>query len=399
MTPSLEALRRFFDRWMGAEQRAPTHEQRANERERVGETGEVARAGEERRVGSRPGEVATRGPEQGEHPDESGEGRRDGVPTPRLGGQVTAYLNARAEEMLALLLEDLARESTRELRHVVEDTRLDLSAEIAGVREEVQSAQKESARVGRELVRSGAALESIRAAVSALGPSMERLEATLRAELEREYEQRDRQLRDQAERAALDDMLATLDGLEIGLEEGRELVQTLVQAQRRLKDATVQRWWRAMGEATGTKRPLPEVPAEDVESWIDGLQLTHRRLLDALARRGVAPIEATGKPFDPYLHEAVAVEPCPDEQEGLVLREQRRGYRAADRVIRLAQVVVGQAAPARPDRRRRSGRARSEQPAGDPEARAGNGDGRLDENTEQQQLEGGAGGSYPPTEE
>jgi molecular chaperone GrpE len=57
----------------------------------------------------------------------------------------------------------------------------------------------------------------------------------------------------------------------------------------------------------------------------------------------VTPIEAVGQPFDPHLHEAVAVESCAAGQDGVVLRELRRGYRTAERVVRLAQVVVGRA--------------------------------------------------------
>mgnify|MGYP005841896841 FL=1 len=271
-------------------------------------------------------------------------GREDDSPSPRIARHVMAYLNARAEEALAHLLEELSRETAREVAETLEENRQAVSAEIAEVREGIVSSQREFSRIGRELVRSGATLESIREAVAALGPAVERMESSLRSELMQEHA-RERRLREEAEQAALDDILATLDGLEAGLEHGRELVQALAETQRRLKDSTVQRWWRAMGEATGVKHPLPDVPVDDVEGWMRGLELTRRRLLDALVRRGVTPIDSVGKPFDPYLHEAVAVEPCPPERDGVVLREERRGYRAADRIVRLSQVVVGQAAP------------------------------------------------------
>lgn len=312
---------------------------------------------------------------------------RDAAASPHLARNLMAYLDARAEEALALLLEELSRDTAHELSTAMEETRQTVSAEIEGVRESVLSSNREFSRIGRELVRSGAALESIQTAVSALGPTVERMEDSLRAELAQEHARREQQLREEAERTALDDMLATLDGLETGMEAGRELVRALSDAQHRLKDATVQRWWRAMGEATGTKRPLPEVPLSDVENWIAGLELTHRRLQDALARRGVVPIDAVGKPFDPYIHEAVAVEACPEEQDSLVLREERRGYRTRDRVIRLAQVVVCRAEPARPPgRRRRQSRVLGEQPAGGHEP-AMDGDPERTEQREEEQRE------------
>lgn len=284
---------------------------------------------------------------------------------------VSAYLNARADEMLAVLLEGLTRQATRELRQAVESTGQSISSEIAEVRDGVASSQREFSRIGRELVRSGATLESIHAAVAAIGPTMERLEANLRTELAR-----DRQLQRETELAGLDDILLTLDGLEAGLEEGQELLQTLAGAHHRLKDATVQRWWRAMGEATGVKRPLPDVPLDDLESMVAGLELTRRRLLDALVRRGVTAIEAVGKPFDPHLHEAVAVEPCPMEQDGLVLREQQRGYRTADRVIRLAQVIVGRGQqPKTGAKRSRPRKVPADQSTEDPEPVVSQGNG------------------------
>ena len=255
-----------------------------------------------------------------------------------------SYLKARAEETLASLLEELSNELAARSGQALDSARQQISAEIASVREDVSSSRSEVSRMGRELIRWGATLDSVLASTAAIGPNMERLESSLRTELMRELA-RYRQLREESEQAALDDMLAALDGLEAGQQDGRELLQALASVQRRLGDATAQRWWRAMAEATGVKRRLPEIPVADVESWINGLELTYKRLQDALGRRGVTRIEAVGKPFDPYLHEAVAIESCSQEQDGIVLREQRKGYRTADRVVRLSQVVVGLGEP------------------------------------------------------
>lgn len=278
----------------------------------------------------------------------SGGRETDLSPSLHVARHLMDYLDARAEEALAALLEGLSRETAREMGKAMDETRRTVSGEIEGIREGILASQREFSRIGRELVRSGASLESIQTSVSVLGPAVQRMEDSLRAELAQERAEREQQLREEIERPALDDMLATLDGLEAGMEAGRELVRTLFDAQHRLQDEAVQRWWRAMGEATGTKQPLPEVPLSDVENWIAGLELTYRRLQDSLARRGVTPIEAVGKPFDPFAHEAVAVEPGPAGHDGLILREERRGYRRQDRVIRLAQVVVCLASEGQP---------------------------------------------------
>lgn len=342
MTGALGAFRGLLGRWRGARQDTSPPAAREGSAPPAEEETEPRFTGEGDRCLRPVEEVAMERAEDRDPRDAAEEERADGMPSRRLARHMMSYLNARAEETLGLLLEELSREMTGDLGAALENARQGISAEVAQLREGILSSQRESSRLGRELVRSGATLESIHAAVSALGPALERMEESLRAQLVQKHE-RDQQLRDEVERAALDDMIATLDGLDAGLEEGRALVQALAGTQQRLKDATVQRWWRAMGQATGVKRALPEIPVEDVEGWMGGLELTYRRLQDALARRGVVPIEAAGKPFDPHLHEAVAVEPCSPEQDGIVLREERRGYRTQERIIRLSQVVVGRA--------------------------------------------------------
>ena len=51
-------------------------------------------------------------------------------------------------------------------------------------------------------------------------------------------------------------------------------------------------------------------------------------------------MDATGHPFDPNLHEAVAQEPSAEVPEGSIVRQLRKGYRLRDRLVRAALVVV-----------------------------------------------------------
>ncbi|MGC8873570.1 MAG: nucleotide exchange factor GrpE [Chloroflexia bacterium] len=85
-------------------------------------------------------------------------------------------------------------------------------------------------------------------------------------------------------------------------------------------------------------------------SWIEGILLIYRRLQAVLEQHGLRPIEAVGKPFDPYLHEAILFQEVPPEQDQLVLSELQRGYKLYDRVLRPTLVKVGRApeAPAEP---------------------------------------------------
>ena len=73
---------------------------------------------------------------------------------------------------------------------------------------------------------------------------------------------------------------------------------------------------------------------------MEGISLIYRQLLGLLEQRGCVPIEALGKPFDPYLHEAVGVVPTDDAAEGTVVEELQKGYRMGDRILRVSRVLV-----------------------------------------------------------
>jgi len=59
-----------------------------------------------------------------------------------------------------------------------------------------------------------------------------------------------------------------------------------------------------------------------------------------LRSRGIAPIEALGRPFDPHLHEAILQQPSQEYPAGVVMQEIATGYTMHDRVLRPARVVV-----------------------------------------------------------
>jgi molecular chaperone GrpE len=73
---------------------------------------------------------------------------------------------------------------------------------------------------------------------------------------------------------------------------------------------------------------------------VSGMEMVKRQLEEVLHQAGVEPVDATGLPFDPNLHEAVAQEPSNEVAEGAVVRQLRRGYRIKDRLVRAALVIV-----------------------------------------------------------
>jgi len=75
-------------------------------------------------------------------------------------------------------------------------------------------------------------------------------------------------------------------------------------------------------------------------TWCQGIILIERKLQWILEQAGVAAVEAAGKEFDPFLHEAVTHEPSDAVPAGHVISELQRGYRMGDRILRPSMVRV-----------------------------------------------------------
>jgi len=85
---------------------------------------------------------------------------------------------------------------------------------------------------------------------------------------------------------------------------------------------------------------LEHKPAHIDQSWVKGLELSVRKLDEALGAHGLQTIESVGAHFDPKIHEAVGHEDSIEHPEDTVVSELRRGYRIRDRVVRPALVKV-----------------------------------------------------------
>jgi molecular chaperone GrpE len=119
------------------------------------------------------------------------------------------------------------------------------------------------------------------------------------------------------------------------------------QRRRKLRDEEEQRL-RLQQEAAGLLLPVQDdlelalAAAAADDPLRAGVVLVHGKLLQALARLGLEPIPALGRPFDPALHEAIGEEES-ELEPGTVASEVRTGYRIQDRVVRPALVRVAKA--------------------------------------------------------
>lgn len=103
--------------------------------------------------------------------------------------------------------------------------------------------------------------------------------------------------------------------------------------------------------------------------WARGVFMIASRLQTALGRIGVEPIGTVGEPFDPRVHEAISLEPRAGIPSGHIAEVIRAGYRAGDRLVRPAQVVVAaDATPSAPSAAPSSDRppARLDRPSAGP---------------------------------
>ncbi len=84
-----------------------------------------------------------------------------------------------------------------------------------------------------------------------------------------------------------------------------------------------------------------KTPASEASKVIlDGIELTHKMLLDVLQKQQVKQIDPEGQPFNPEQHEAVSTQVNANVDANTVLFVMQKGYLLNDRLIRPALVVV-----------------------------------------------------------
>ena len=100
---------------------------------------------------------------------------------------------------------------------------------------------------------------------------------------------------------------------------------------------------RALGHGKGETADAEK----NLESLVEGVQLTLKSLQNSLDKFEVKPIESLGQPFDPNRQEAMTMESSDTVPAGHVITEFEKGYFYKDRLLRAAKVIVssGKAEP------------------------------------------------------
>lgn len=130
-----------------------------------------------------------------------------------------------------------------------------------------------------------------------------------------------------------------------------EVVEGLEKTKQRLERDAEARLERQRGQLAEPMMEVLEalerslVAAEsgaEAEALLQGVKMVHLLMLQKLQALGLARLEVVGHPFDPSLHEAVAVVPVTDAaQDSLVINEIRAGFKLGDQLVRAALVQVG----------------------------------------------------------
>ncbi|NAW68416.1 nucleotide exchange factor GrpE [Vibrio sp. V26_P1S5P106] len=79
---------------------------------------------------------------------------------------------------------------------------------------------------------------------------------------------------------------------------------------------------------------------EAIKPFLEGVELTHKTFVDAVAKFGVTVINPEGEAFNPEYHQAMSIQESPDHQSNTVMFVMQKGYELNGRVVRPAMVMV-----------------------------------------------------------
>lgn len=140
----------------------------------------------------------------------------------------------------------------------------------------------------------------------------------------------------------LDDMMNQLKRVSADYQNYQKRVAREIEEDRRYANSAFAK--EVLGIVDDLERALAAgTQNADAKVLLDGVRITHEHLMALLARHGVQPIDAQGKPFDPALHEAMMQRPTDDAPPMTVLQELARGYTIHGRTLRPAKVIVSSA--------------------------------------------------------
>ena len=151
--------------------------------------------------------------------------------------------------------------------------------------------------------------------------------------LQRNAAREKEQTRDYAITRFASDLLETVDVLSLALKSVPE------SALKRSDISSTSPSQPTSDNPSSSSQPV-RTPQDHLIDLHQGVEITHRQLLQTLFKYGVKPFDPTGDKFDPNRHEALYQAPVPGKEPGTVLECQKAGFTIKDRTLRAAQVGV-----------------------------------------------------------
>ncbi|BDM65236.1 protein GrpE [Shewanella sp. NFH-SH190041] len=87
---------------------------------------------------------------------------------------------------------------------------------------------------------------------------------------------------------------------------------------------------------------LGTVEDEAAKAVIEGVELTLKTLMTAVAKFGITPVDPMGEAFNPEHHQAIGMQPSTEYPANTVMLVMQKGYLLNDRLLRPAMVMVSQ---------------------------------------------------------
>ena len=288
-------------------------------------------------------------------------------------------VDARLADLLTLLTEQ--NEQTTQLvsttRELARTSHVQTLADEVARQEQLEALEERLAKLMRTQFKANtlneAQIQQLESALSILREVAERRE-TRQEEHQAQDQARLDAARRQGRRELIADLLPGVDGLELVLQNGHNLVarqREAAAASRQhaaepvVAETPAPPTWRERLQATfrgqPAAAPIEEITAgpagpvhpdqlaqfqlllDDTDSWLAGLALAHERFLALLAAEQIEAIDALNQPFDPRLHVAVDAVEEATREPNVVVQVVRQGYRQGERVLRYAEVVVTRA--------------------------------------------------------
>jgi molecular chaperone GrpE len=93
-------------------------------------------------------------------------------------------------------------------------------------------------------------------------------------------------------------------------------------------------------------RTLEHIPEglDEENSLVSGVNMVHRKFLQALESQGATSFSPLGEAFDPTTHEALMEAPSEDVEPGHIMQVFQRGWLLNERLLRPAKVIIAKSA-------------------------------------------------------